>query len=241
MMHQHQIFNSKKGHGNGLWPFFVIVLCLLTACHKPATLPLTDEDYADSTVCTSAFDSADLVRPIVVDTRLRVTHYGSQLDADTALLSGRVLGGTTSRSRLALYQRQGRAKDIEIVCPVEETWSLVICGRLRARKVKDLKGLTVATAREDASSVLCDRMAREAGLQPDELLHPQINDLGVRVQMLTNGQIDAAMLPEPYATQARSIGHRIAKTVTDTTQTVLVVRRSATPEQRQRLRQLLQP
>lgn len=240
MMHQHHIYNSKKGHGNGLWPFFVILVCLMAACNRPTSLPLTDKDYADSTASTQFPDSATLVRPVVVDTLLRVVHYGSQLDADTALLSGQVLGGTTCRSRLALYQRQGKARDLEIVCPVEETWSLVICGRLRARKVKDLKGLTVATAREDASSVLCDRMAREAGLHPDDLLHPQINDLSVRVQMLTNGQIDAAMLPEPYATQARSIGHRIAKTLTDTTQTVLVVRRDATPEQRQKMRQLLQ-
>lgn len=240
MMHQHHIYNNKKGHGNGLWPFFIIAVCLMTACHRPVTLPLTDEDYADSAACPQAFDSADLVRPLVVDTLMRATHYDSQLDADTALLGGHVLGGTTSRSRLALYQRQGKARDLEIVCPIEETWSLVICGRLRARKVKDLKGLTVATAREDASSVLCDLMAREAGLQPEDLLHPQINDLGVRMQMLTNGQIDAAMLPEPYASQTRRIGHRIAKTLTDTTQTILVVRRGATSEQREQLRQLLQ-
>lgn len=231
-MYSNSYITHKKGHGNGLWPFFVILLLAVMGCHRPTTQPLTDEDYATDSIA----DSLSHLRPLIVDTTMKVVNYRSQLDADTALLGKNALGGTISRSRLSLYQRQGKASHLEVLCSVEESWSLVVCGRLRPHKVKELKGLTIALAREDASSVLCERMKREAGLQPDDTYHPQINDLEVRMRMLDNDQVDAAMLPEPYASQARRAGHRILRTIVDTTQTVLVVRRDATPKQRDFIR-----
>lgn len=230
----------KKGHGNGSWPFlFIGVLVCIWACQHPKTLPLTDEDYADSTQVANAADTMQLVRPVIVDSLMRPIHCASQFDADTALVGGTAIAGTTSRKRLEMWNKKGMGGNLDVVCSVEEVWSLVACGRLRVRKVKDLKGLTVAVAREDASSVICDRMVVEAGVPAARVYHPQINDLGIRCQMLTNSQIDGAMLTEPYTSQARAAGHRIIKTVVDTTQTILVVNRNLTPEQRKSIRTML--
>lgn len=229
----------KKSHGNGLWLFFVMVLpavALLLACDRPTPLPLASETTA---AVDTLHDSLSLIRPLAVDSTMTITNYASQMDADTAFLRGHALAATTCRSRLSLYQSEGKAKDWEILCPVEEQWSLVACGSLRARRVKDLKGLTVASARDDASRLLLDKMLREAGVNPSDVYHPQINSLSLRAQMLTNDQVDAAMLTSPYDTLARARGHRIICTLTDTTQTVLIVRRSATADQRRQVRRLL--
>lgn len=223
----------SKGRVIGAWPFvFLVPLCLsaFIACHT-----------APSPSTPSSEDSAALVRPLVVDSNLRIVNYPSQMDADTALLGDAVIGGTTCRSRLALYQRQGRASHLQVIGSVEEKWSLVVCGMLRARRVKDLTGLTVATAREDASSVLCDKILREAGVSPSRVYHPQINSLAVRLQMLTNNQVDAAMLPEPYATIAQRQGHRILKTLTDTTQTIVVARKDISDKRKEALLHLILP
>lgn len=91
--------------------------------------------------------------------------------------------------------------------PVE--WKLVVCGMLKARKVKDLKGLTVAISRFDGSDRICDSIVAAAGLNPADVYHPQIDSLEIRRQMLNHNQIDAAMLPLFLAQKAKAEGHRI--------------------------------
>ena len=218
-----------KGRVIGAWPFMFLffILCgALTSCHK-------GESADSARKAQEEADSARLVRPLVIDSALHITNYASQYDADTALLGKRVLGGTTSRSRLLQYRKEGKGRDMEILRSVTEQWSLVVCGSLKARKVKDLQGHTIAIARNDASSILCEQFLREAGVAPTKVFYPQINDLRVRLQMLTNNQVDAAMLPEPYASMAKRQGHRLVKTVTDSTQTVVVARKYLNPEFKQ--------
>lgn len=227
--------HSKKGHGNGLWPFFFFILVgMLTACQRPSTLPLTDADYepTDSTSHIVLTDTMSLYRPFVVDTLMHVSHIPSQMDADTALLGTTAIAGTTTRSRMALYQKQHQAKDWEVLCPVEEEWSLVVCGQLKARTVKALKGRTIAAPREDASRQILLSLMQKAGVPTERIYFAQINSMALRADMLTNDQVDAAMLTAPYTQRAVARGHRIVKTLVDTTQTILVVRSSATADQR---------
>lgn len=91
--------------------------------------------------------------------------------------------------------------------PVE--WKIVVCGMLKARKIKDLKGLTVAISRFDGSDRVCDSIVAAAGLDPADVYHPQIDSLLIRCQMLDHNQIDAALLPLPLAEKAKVAGHRI--------------------------------
>lgn len=214
--------------------------CLILLTVGGPLLPLSCNDRLSQTDGLAAsLDSLAMDCPIVVEPDMRLTPYASQMDADTALLGKSALGGTTCVSRLNLYRKQGRAQHLEVLCHLEKRWSLVVYGGLRAHKVRDLKGLTIATARDDASAVICDRMIKEAGLNPKQVYHPQINSLDVRLQMLTNNQTDAAMLPEAYAAEARRLGHRILQTITDTAQTVVVVRRTLDAAQKDKLRTAL--
>ena len=222
-----------KGHGNGSWPLLVLLLALLLGACRHAVTPASDES-------DSAQVASSLVRPLAVDTAFDVINYDSQMDADTLLFGRSAWAVTTSRSRLAMYQRQGKAKDWEVLCAIPEQWSLVVCGSLRARRVKDMRGLTIASAREDASQIILQQILREAGVKPSDVYHPQIHSLPIRARMLTNNQVDGAMLPAPYDSLAHAVGHRIIKTVTDTTQTVILVRHSATPSQRKQLYEKLQ-
>lgn len=91
--------------------------------------------------------------------------------------------------------------------PVE--WRVVVCGMLKAHKIKELKGMTVAISRFDGSDRVCDSIVAAAGLEPTDVYHPQIDSLVIRCQMLNNNQIDAALLPLPLAEKAKAVGHRI--------------------------------
>lgn len=136
---------------------------------------------------------------------VRIDTYFSQFDADTALL-GQADAGYTDSCRIAYYHKNG--KELLELMPTRGRWALVASGNLRIRKLPHLKKRMVAAARHSASDWLCRQMAAEANLPYEALYHPQINDWLLRTGMLDGNQVETAMLPEPFATQAGQKGHR---------------------------------
>lgn len=138
---------------------------------------------------------------------LRLLTFASQMDADTALLRGRVQGGVTDLVRLQYYC--GRGHRIVGVAATDGRWELVACKGLRIRKVEQLKGRIVAVSRLSRSDFLTEAALQGCKLDYGDVYRPQINDYHLRAAMLDGNQVDAAVLPEPYATVARLAGHRL--------------------------------
>lgn len=65
-----------------------------------------------------------------------------------------------------------------------------------------IKDKTIAVTSYAASDFLADRLIAQIGLTGDDVNKPQIGDEYTRLEMLLNGQIDAGVFREPYATQA---------------------------------------
>lgn len=93
---------------------------------------------------------------------------------------------------------------------LENTWRMVTSVTLRIREVAKMRKRTVAVARFSASSECLKQALASAGLKESDVYQAQINDIVLRQHMLDESQVDAAMLPEPYATLASvGFGHRI--------------------------------
>ena len=93
---------------------------------------------------------------------------------------------------------------------LENTWRMVTSVMLRIREVAKMRKRTVAVARFSASSECLKQALASAGLKESDVYQAQINDIVLRQHMLDESQVDAAMLPEPYATLASvGFGHRI--------------------------------
>ena len=67
----------------------------------------------------------------------------------------------------------------------------------------------VGVARYSASDFYSEKELSKAGLKYDDIFRPQVNDIPLRAAMLNETQIEAAVLPEPYATVARVHGHKV--------------------------------
>lgn len=65
-----------------------------------------------------------------------------------------------------------------------------------------LKDKTVAVSSYSASDYLADRLIHLNGLTNDDVNKPEISNEYTRLEMLLNGQIDAGIFREPFATQA---------------------------------------
>lgn len=138
---------------------------------------------------------------------LRITTYMAQLDTDTALANSHVHVAYSDLARAIMLQQD--SVGVYAIAAFEGTLSLVTMRRGRIRQLNQLKEKMVAVARHSITDYWSDRLADSAGIARAEIFRPQINDVRIRTDMLCNGTMDAAFLPEPYASEAIKRGNKI--------------------------------
>lgn len=124
----------------------------------------------------------------------------AQPDVDTAVRRGRVDIGVLPLTYLAMNATE--KKSLVAVMTIPERWHLLAAKQLRATSTDKLKGKIVATTRYGAGDFWLNSALQASKIGYDNVFHPQINALNVRLHMVASNQIDAAMLPEPWASIA---------------------------------------
>ncbi len=138
---------------------------------------------------------------------VRLKRFQAQMDCDTALERGRVEGSVTDLVRAMRMERRGT--DLRCVAVTEGHWQLLTNRNARMRQLKQLDDKMVAMTRFSATDLLTDRVVDSVKLDRDRVFKVQINDVGVRLLMLQNNEMDALWLPEPQATMARQLKNSV--------------------------------
>lgn len=135
---------------------------------------------------------------------VHLRRYNAQMDCDTAIARKRVEGTVTDLVRAAYLQRRGTS----LFYPVSTNlyWQLISNKKARVADLKQLSDKMIAITRQSATDYLATHAIDSAKPKYD-VYRVQINDLGIRLRMLLNNEMDAMLLPEPYATKARKEGH----------------------------------
>ena len=141
----------------------------------------------------------------VVDIRLK--HFTAQMDVDTALMNNRVELGVTDLVRAERMMQQG-AK-IEYLTATNAYWQLVSNRVARITDLKHLDDKMLAMTRYSVTDLLGELAVDSAKLKPERVFRIQINDVNVRLKMLENNEMDALLLTEPQAAQARFLKHKV--------------------------------
>lgn len=138
-----------------------------------------------------------------VDVHLR--HYTAQMDCDTALARKRVEGSVTDLVRARRLQQKGTP----LVYPIatQAYWQLITNKRARISELKQLSDKMIAITRYSATDYLAN-LAIDSVHPKYDVYRVQINDVGIRLKMMLNNEMDAALFPEPQATAARLAGNR---------------------------------
>lgn len=93
--------------------------------------------------------------------------------------------------------------------PQARMFGLVTSPKFKGEAVGDLKGGALATSKLAIVDFLAEAIFRQEGLADDFMSRKNIQKIPVRLQMLTNGQVDAAVLPEPLLSIAEAAGGRV--------------------------------
>ena len=195
--------------------------CLLAACDDHSAERVREEQQRQRTAdslalkvavtptldCLPLFvaQQADLFAREGIDVRL--LEYQAQMDQDTAVARGHAEGMTTDSVRAEWLRKEGVA--LQTVERTALKWQLISNKTARIKLLQQLDDKMVAMTRHSATDSLARLAVKTARLIPDRVFRIQVNDVSIRLAMLETGIMDAMLLPEPQATQARMGGHQV--------------------------------
>jgi NitT/TauT family transport system substrate-binding protein len=139
-----------------------------------------------------------------VDVRLRMLM--SQLDGDTLIEGGHIEGFVTDLIRAERLKKRGTP--LRYVAATNAHWKFISNRLSRVRQLKQMSDKMVAITRYSATDYLAD-LAIDSAKPKFDVYRVQINDVNIRLKMLLNNEMDAALLAEPQATRARLFKHLI--------------------------------
>lgn len=159
---------------------------------KIATVPTMD--------CLPLFVAVDdsMFAKAGVDVRLK--RRNAQIDCDTLIRGRHVEGIVSDLMRTERLKRRGLA--LRYVTATNAYWQMIANRRARVKEVAQLADKMVAITRFSATDYLAE-IAIKAAKPKYDVFQVQINDVNLRLKMLINNEMDAAVLTEPQATTAR--------------------------------------
>lgn len=133
-----------------------------------------------------------------IDVRLK--RRNSRIDCDT-LIWGRHVEGIVS-DLMRTERLTHRGLPLRYVAATNAYWQMIANRRARVKEVRQLADKMVAITRYSATDFLA-QVAIKAAKPKYEVFQVQINDVNLRLKMLTNNEMDAVVLTEPQATAAK--------------------------------------
>lgn len=155
----------------------------------------------------------------------------SAVDRDSALQAGAIDGGVSDLVAAILLKSSGA--DITIASlglgasPDEGRFAVLVPPNSKITSVKELKDAEIAISKNSIIEYVTENLLTAGGIKASEIKYTEVPKIPVRFQMLMQGQLKAATLPDPLATLAVAQG---AKLIADDTkganlsQTVILFR-----------------
>lgn len=166
-----------------------------SAALKIAVMPTMD--------CLPLFVASERGLFGTADVRLKL--FTAHMDCDTAIVGGSVQGMVSDLVRCERLIEKGTP--LTYVTATNAYWQLYTNRTARIKTLKQLDDKMVAMTRYSVTDMLADRVRDSAKIDFERLFKIQVNDVTIRLKMLLNSEIDAALLTEPQATQARLARH----------------------------------
>ena len=137
---------------------------------------------------------------------VRLMTYTSQMDCDTAIQRG--WAGVAVSDKIRADRMAASGTELQYLFYTDTYWQLIANSRSRIHETSQLGNKMVAIARYSATDTYATMLIGRAKAKAD-VFKVQVNDVSIRLKMLQNNSVDAAMLTEPYATVARQNGHNV--------------------------------
>jgi NitT/TauT family transport system substrate-binding protein len=170
----------------------------------------------------------------------------SAQERDTLMQTGQVAGMLTDLLSPVLFN-QNEAQIMVVrtarkVYPGYPMFRLLAAPGSSIESAQDLAGVEIGSAQNTVIAYLTDRMLENAGLTPEEIRTREVSAIPVRFELLVNGELPAATLPDPLASGAVAAGATMVvddTSVPERSQSILAFSLQALEEQPEAVRRFL--
>ncbi len=132
---------------------------------------------------------------------IRPKAFTAQLDAEEALRKGRIEGCMGDVVRAERLMKRGM--QLRYVAATNTYWQFISNRKARVRELRQMTDKMVAMSNHSATDMLAQMCIDSAKLKRDDVFRVPVNDVNIRLLMLKNNEMDAMMLTEPQAAEAR--------------------------------------
>lgn len=134
----------------------------------------------------------------------------SAQERDTLMQTGQVDGMLTDLLSPVLFnQKEAQITVVRTarkVYPGSPLFSILARPGSEIASPLDLAGVEIGTAQNTVIAYITERMLENAGLSADQISSQEVSAIPVRFELLVNGEIPAATLPDPLASGAVAAG-----------------------------------
>lgn len=132
--------------------------------------------------------------------QVKLEHFSSAKDRDSAFQAGKLDGVITDVLAVAFAVEGGF--DVKITSKTDGNYKLLAGKSAGITSLKDIKGKSIAISKNTLIEYATDRLIQSANYKESDIRKEIVPQIPVRLEMLQNGKVDTATLPEPMATLA---------------------------------------
>lgn len=197
----------------------IISIFTFTACGstqpaaEPAPTPTGDAtptpEAPKKTITIGVLPDTDSVPFVIADkmgyfekagVQVKIEQFKSAKDRDSAFQSGQLDGVITDVLAVCFAKEGGF--DVKITSKTDGNYKLLAAKTSGIDSVDKLKGKSIAISKNTLIEYATDKLLQSAGLTEADIRKEIIPQIPTRLEMLQNGKVDTATLPEPMATLA---------------------------------------
>ncbi|MHB9093922.1 MAG: MetQ/NlpA family ABC transporter substrate-binding protein [Eubacteriales bacterium] len=238
--------------------FFLIVvfaLGMFTGCGKTATTKVSG--FQNQPLKIGVLMIEDNLPFFLAEAEKRFENAGLSVDLipfpsaaerDAALQARQIDGEAADIVAASLLKKGGtdvRISTITLgVTPQEGRFVLLGAPNSNFKSANELAGVKIAISENTIIEYITDTLLTKEGLKKDQIQKLSIPKMPIRLQMLVNNQVQAALLPDPLASLAEKQGAKVilddTKSEANISQVVLLFRKESIDTKREAIKKLIE-
>ena len=201
----------------------VLIICLgllaVTGCTSDTQQSADNSKNAsDTTLKIGLMPDIDSIPFIIAEEKgffkeegvnVELQHFKSAMDRDSALQSGNLDGGVSDM--LAAGFAKDGGFDVKMTSMTDGNYCLVAGTANNVQSIKDMKGQNISVSKNTIIEFVLDQMLMQNQMTEADINKTVIPQIPTRLEMLQNGKLDAAVLPEPMGSIAIKNGCHLIK------------------------------
>jgi NitT/TauT family transport system substrate-binding protein len=138
---------------------------------------------------------------------VKIEHFKSASDRDSALQTGKIDGAISDMLSVVFFNDS--KFQVKITSKTEGSFKLISGKNSNISKIQQAKGKSIGISKNTIIEYLTDRIIESSGIDVNSPKKIAIPKIPTRLEMLNNGKLDMATLPEPLASSAISSGGKV--------------------------------